>query len=158
MRGGNWNNGAGAGVFALNLNNPRAISNSNVGFRAASPPQPDIQSLRALFQRMGDKGICPLAERDNPKSGTGRRFLCAAAPIGVTLPGLACSRSGGLNRARTRMSMLVSAPLYPRCQMRRAYGPSVSAEGIKGPVPMPCPNRQKTKPSWKPLVTRPVTG
>jgi len=35
LRGGSWNNGAGAGVFALNLNNPRADSGNNVGFRAA---------------------------------------------------------------------------------------------------------------------------
>ena len=35
LRGGNWYNTASAGVFALNLNNPRANSNSNVGFRSA---------------------------------------------------------------------------------------------------------------------------
>ena len=137
LRGGNWNDSSRAGVFALNFNNPRGISNSNVGFRAASPPQPDIQSLRALFQRMGDKGICPLAERDYPKLGTGRRFLCAAARIGQKVPGLACSPSGSLNRAGTPMRMLVSAPLYPHSQIRKAYGLCVSAEGIKGPVSMP---------------------
>ena len=36
-RGGNWNNGSQAGVFALNLNNARSNSNNNIGFRAASP-------------------------------------------------------------------------------------------------------------------------
>ena len=35
IRGGNWNNGANAGVFALNLNNPRSNANSNIGFRPA---------------------------------------------------------------------------------------------------------------------------
>jgi len=35
IRGGNWNNGANAGVFALNLNNERANTNSNIGFRPA---------------------------------------------------------------------------------------------------------------------------
>nr|DAH88741.1 MAG TPA: TREPONEMA DENTICOLA VARIABLE PROTEIN 1 FUNCTION, PERIODONTAL DISEASE [Caudoviricetes sp.] len=35
--GGNWNNGSNAGVFNVNLNNPRSISNSNVGFRSALP-------------------------------------------------------------------------------------------------------------------------
>ena len=35
LRGGNWNNGSNAGVFALNLNNLRSNSNNNVGFRAA---------------------------------------------------------------------------------------------------------------------------
>jgi hypothetical protein len=36
IRGGNWNNGSRAGVFALNLNNARSNSNSNIGFRPAS--------------------------------------------------------------------------------------------------------------------------
>ena len=35
LRGGSWNNGAGAGVFALNLNDARANRSHNVGFRAA---------------------------------------------------------------------------------------------------------------------------
>lgn len=35
IRGGNWNNGANAGVFALNLNNARSNSNTNIGFRPA---------------------------------------------------------------------------------------------------------------------------
>ncbi len=37
LRGGNWNNGASAGTFALNLNNARSNVNDNVGFRAALP-------------------------------------------------------------------------------------------------------------------------
>ncbi|BES53378.1 hypothetical protein [Aeromonas phage phiWae15] len=35
IRGGNWNNGANAGPAALNLNNSRANTNSNIGFRPA---------------------------------------------------------------------------------------------------------------------------
>ena len=35
LRGGDWGNTSGAGVFALNLNESRANSNHNVGFRAA---------------------------------------------------------------------------------------------------------------------------
>jgi hypothetical protein len=34
--GGTWNNGANAGVWALNLNNVRGNSNDNVGCRADS--------------------------------------------------------------------------------------------------------------------------
>lgn len=34
-RGGNWNNGANAGVFSLNLNNAPSNSNSSIGFRCA---------------------------------------------------------------------------------------------------------------------------
>ncbi|RGE05699.1 hypothetical protein DW826_12365 [Clostridium sp. AM34-11AC] len=37
IAGGNWNNGANAGVFNLNLNNARSNSNSNIGFRSALP-------------------------------------------------------------------------------------------------------------------------
>lgn len=36
IRGGNWNNGSRAGVFALNLNNARSNANTNIGFRPAS--------------------------------------------------------------------------------------------------------------------------
>ena len=35
IRGGNWNNGALAGVFTLNLNNPRSNANANIGCRPA---------------------------------------------------------------------------------------------------------------------------
>jgi hypothetical protein len=35
IRGGNWNNGSQAGVFALNLNNARSNTNTNIGFRPA---------------------------------------------------------------------------------------------------------------------------
>ena len=34
-RGGNWNNGANAGLAAVNLNNSRANTNTNIGFRPA---------------------------------------------------------------------------------------------------------------------------
>ena len=56
LRGGNWDNASRSGVFALNLNESRANSNHNVGFRAALPSKPDIQGLRAWFQCRGDKG------------------------------------------------------------------------------------------------------
>lgn len=35
-RGGNWNNGANAGAFTLNLNNIPSNTNTNIGFRCAS--------------------------------------------------------------------------------------------------------------------------
>jgi len=35
--GGNWNNGANAGVFNVNGNNPRSNANGNIGFRSALP-------------------------------------------------------------------------------------------------------------------------
>jgi len=38
IRGGNYNDGARAGLAALNMNNRRANTNSNIGFRPALPP------------------------------------------------------------------------------------------------------------------------
>ncbi len=35
FRGGNWSLGSNAGLFALNLNNPRSNVNTNIGFRPA---------------------------------------------------------------------------------------------------------------------------
>ncbi len=35
VRGGDWNNGTAAGVFAFNLNNRRSNSYHNIGVRAA---------------------------------------------------------------------------------------------------------------------------
>jgi len=37
IRGGNWNNGANAGLGALNLNNRRSNVNNNIGLRPALP-------------------------------------------------------------------------------------------------------------------------
>lgn len=36
-RGGSYNNGSNAGVFYVNLNNPRSNANGNLGFRSALP-------------------------------------------------------------------------------------------------------------------------
>lgn len=36
--GGNWNNGANSGVFALNLNNARSNVNTNIGARPDYDP------------------------------------------------------------------------------------------------------------------------
>lgn len=35
LRGGNWNNSSNAGLAALNLNNSRGNSNTNIGGRPA---------------------------------------------------------------------------------------------------------------------------
>lgn len=47
LRGGDWNNGSTAGVFALNLNNVRTIVSSNVGFRPALGNRPKAVSQGA---------------------------------------------------------------------------------------------------------------
>ncbi len=48
IRGGNWNNGANAGAFTLNLNNAPSNVNTNIGFRCASDRE-------AFYARMRDK-------------------------------------------------------------------------------------------------------
>lgn len=56
--GGNWNNGANAGVFNLNGNNGRSNSNGNIGFRSALPPSQIFRTYGVRFQCRGDKGAC----------------------------------------------------------------------------------------------------
>ncbi len=67
LRGGNWDNASGAGVFALNLNNPRAISNDNVGFRAAflSGQIPEAQGPRARAERQKGHISAPVGAAKN---------------------------------------------------------------------------------------------
>nr|DAQ13931.1 MAG TPA: Sulfatase modifying factor [Caudoviricetes sp.] len=55
--GGRWNNGANAGVFNVNLNNPRSNSNSNVGFRSALPSLVRCCKLKGLHPEQKGKGF-----------------------------------------------------------------------------------------------------
>lgn len=71
--GGNWDNGANAGVRARNLNNSRGNSNNNVGFRADSMPNTP-HAARADWQR---GSLCRALRRN----GCARRFLVARAKI-----------------------------------------------------------------------------
>ena len=48
--GGNYANGANAGVFYANGNNGRTNANGNIGFRSALPHMSDIAGSRACFQ------------------------------------------------------------------------------------------------------------
>ena len=50
LRGGSWSYTSGAGVFALNLNDPRAHSTADIGFRAAFLSSPDARGLWATGQ------------------------------------------------------------------------------------------------------------
>ena len=154
FRGGNYWNGVGAGVFALNLENPRSNSNWDVGFRAALLSQPDTSNSRVCCQCREIKGACLPAfqmaknknimnaasnpvnagrtpQRMNPAKGTNQSCLFAAA-IGIMVAGPVCSRSTSTTRARTATIMWVSAPLYPHCQIFKAHGLCLSTEGIKG--------------------------
>ncbi len=54
--GGNWNNGANAGVFALNYN-ARSNSNWNLGFRSALPHSQMLAAQVAASQYKVGKGL-----------------------------------------------------------------------------------------------------
>ena len=64
-RGGNWNNGANAGVFNSNFNYARSNSNHNVGFRSALRlRQLTGHRLKGHGTERSLKGVCfpPAAE------------------------------------------------------------------------------------------------
>lgn len=47
-RGGNWNNGANAGLFSANLNNAPTDTNNNIGFRCCN----NLSSQTCIFTEM----------------------------------------------------------------------------------------------------------
>jgi len=67
LRGGYWGNVSEAGVFALNLMEPRANSYHNVGFRAAflSGQIPGAQGLRARAERQKGHISAPVRAAKN---------------------------------------------------------------------------------------------
>lgn len=71
IRGGNWNNGANAGVFNVNFNNPRSNVNWNIGGRPALPLAEYV--CRALRGPVGAgvKGVRFRSLRDNG----GKKFV-----------------------------------------------------------------------------------
>lgn len=58
-RGGNWNNGANAGVFYLNGNNSRSNSNTNIGFRSALALFAYVLRATAQWERQGKRDAFP---------------------------------------------------------------------------------------------------
>jgi len=58
-RGGNWNNVADAGVFALNLNNLRSNTNTNIGFRPALCNSQKVMLSRDIVQRNKQRALNP---------------------------------------------------------------------------------------------------
>ena len=67
LRGGNYNNGVGAGLFGLNLNNNRTLRNRNVGFRPALAPNRQKPCGHGRRDGTGAKGgrFLPGAKRGN---------------------------------------------------------------------------------------------
>ena len=78
IRGGNWTNGASAGVFALNFNNPRSNVNANIGFRAALPSSQMLYAQGHTSSATVIKGSVSLV-------GHGRKKLAANAGVPALL-------------------------------------------------------------------------
>ncbi len=78
--GGNWNNSSNAGVWALNLNNSRANSNDNVGFRSDSAlprtQQRDGGAKGGVFLRRAS--VAKSAATPHPSSAIGAERLKGA--------------------------------------------------------------------------------
>lgn len=86
IRGGNWNNGAIAGVFNLNLNNDRSNSNANIGARPAlgarlkragyRPARPHtLKRMRILRPAAAIRGAGKLNRQDDPVRPQGPTVL-----------------------------------------------------------------------------------
>jgi hypothetical protein len=77
ISGGNWNNSSNAGVWALNLNNDRANSNNNIGFRSDSASPRNRQryggTKGGAFLHSGAKSVFLLLSSSPVKSGFERQ-------------------------------------------------------------------------------------
>jgi len=51
IRGANWNNGANAGVWTLNLNNAPSNTNWNIGFRCSRSFYSSMELARVSFAK-----------------------------------------------------------------------------------------------------------
>ena len=60
--GGRWNNGTNAGVFNVNLNNPRSNVNWNIGFRSALLSYARIGMFTDIPAVREDKGVYSRSE------------------------------------------------------------------------------------------------
>ncbi len=77
IRGGNWNNGASAGVWALNANNARSNANTNIGFRPASG-ESQITGAHGPRRSTPSKGPAVLGQVPKNLNRPGRRSSLAA--------------------------------------------------------------------------------
>ncbi len=87
IRGGNWNNGAGAGVFAVNLNNARSNVNNNIGGRPALGNRQKQQSHWVCWQNIPQKDVLSSARartRSRNIKQVDRSSSACARPFGAT--------------------------------------------------------------------------
>jgi len=92
IRGGNWNNGADAGVFALNLNNARSNVNTNIGARPALGDRQMRRAHAARRQNTPQKDVPSPARacaRSRNIEQTGRSSSAQARPFGPVACALA---------------------------------------------------------------------
>jgi len=85
-RGGNWNNAAITGVFALNLNNARTNSNANIGARPALEMCPKRPAYRASRQRLSQKDAHSPAKAKARSRKTEQAGRSSSASDRSTLP------------------------------------------------------------------------
>lgn len=102
IRGGNWNNGANAGVFALNFNNPRSNVNANIGFRAALPSS-------QMSYAQGHTSSATVIKGPVSSVGCGRKILAAKE-----------NQEAALQMAVDKAAMLMTAEA--RAFLEKAYG------------------------------------
>lgn len=82
IRGGNWNNGANDGAFALNLNNAPSNTNTNIGFRCSryasheSRPEQKLHGVSSEPQKHTDA----LLLAGGPKGTTARENIGPLPP------------------------------------------------------------------------------
>jgi len=87
--GGNWDNGANAGLFCANANNAPSNANSNIGARLAKDifgQKPD--GLRSSGQRLsfGACVLSPWLEDQQPRAASSRNANAARAPCERNMP------------------------------------------------------------------------
>ena len=83
LRGGNFGNGLASGVFALNVNETRANSYHNVGFRAALLSRSDVTASRGRIQYREDKGAYLHAERQKTRLSWKPKVAAEQNPLHV---------------------------------------------------------------------------
>ncbi len=89
IRSGNWNNGATAGLFALNLNNDRSNANNNIGARPALVDRQKRQAYWACRQHTTQKDALSSARaktRSRNIQQVDRSSRACARPFGATAP------------------------------------------------------------------------
>ena len=86
IRGGNWNNGSGSGVFALNLNNLRSNTNTNIGARPAFGDSQKRAAYWASRQRTPQKDAhSPATLAIGQNAETLNRRAVPVAPCSATV-------------------------------------------------------------------------